>query len=118
MESILSAVERILHTGVPRMRNCRPAGPQSRTLPRPQGGGLGVWALSYGRGTPARQSRPDSGLGFQAKVFKTVQAVPSSLGGGTKNRRVLLAQGYLAHKKQRPSRGPYSRTMPRALWWS
>ena len=24
--------------------------------------------------------------------------------------------GYLAHKKQRPL-GPYSRTMPRALWW-
>ena len=29
-----------------------------------------------------RQSRPDSGLGFQANVVKTFQAVPSSLGSG------------------------------------
>ena len=27
-----------------------------------------------------RQSRPDSGLGFQAKVLKTFQSVPCSLG--------------------------------------
>ena len=26
-------------------------------------------------------------------------------------------QGYLTHKKQRPL-SPYSRTMPKALWWS
>eukprot|EP00290_Baffinella_frigidus_P058146 CAMPEP_0180364138 /NCGR_PEP_ID=MMETSP0989-20121125/14507_1 /TAXON_ID=697907 /ORGANISM="non described non described, Strain CCMP2293" /LENGTH=49 /DNA_ID= /DNA_START= /DNA_END= /DNA_ORIENTATION= len=26
-------------------------------------------------------------------------------------------QGYLAHKKP-PSQGPYSRPMPRAVWWS
>ena len=30
-----------------------------------------------------RQSRPDSGLGFQVKVLKTFQVVPSSLGSGT-----------------------------------
>ena len=29
-----------------------------------------------------RQSRPDSGLGFQVKVFKLFQGVPSSLGSG------------------------------------
>jgi len=29
-----------------------------------------------------RQSRPDSGLGFQAKVRKTFEVVPSSLGSG------------------------------------
>ena len=29
-----------------------------------------------------RQSRPDSGRGFQAKVVETVNAVPSSLGSG------------------------------------
>jgi len=27
-----------------------------------------------------------------------------------------ILQGYLAHKKL-PPLGPYSRTMPRALWW-
>jgi len=29
-----------------------------------------------------RQSRPDSGLGFQVKVLKTFQVVPSSLESG------------------------------------
>ena len=29
-----------------------------------------------------RLSRPDSGLGFQVKVLKTFQMVPSSLGSG------------------------------------
>jgi len=29
-----------------------------------------------------RQSRPDSGLGFQAKVLENFQVVPSSLGSG------------------------------------
>ena len=29
-----------------------------------------------------RQSRPDYGLGFQVKVLKTRQVVPSSLGSG------------------------------------
>jgi len=29
-----------------------------------------------------RQSRPDSGLGLQAKVLKTFYVVPSSLGSG------------------------------------
>ena len=28
-----------------------------------------------------------------------------------------LILGYFAHEKKRPL-GPYSRTMPRALWWS
>ena len=28
-----------------------------------------------------------------------------------------LLQGYLTHKKP-PTLGPYSRPMPRALWWS
>ena len=27
-------------------------------------------------------------------------------------------QGYLAHKKHPPLLGPYSRTIPRVLWWS
>ena len=30
-----------------------------------------------------RQSRPDSGPGFQAKVLKPFKGVPSSLGSGT-----------------------------------
>ena len=29
-----------------------------------------------------RQSRPDSGLGVQVKVFDTLQVVPASLGSG------------------------------------
>ena len=33
-----------------------------------------------------RQSRPDSGLGFQEKVLHTFQAVPSSLGSGVPRR--------------------------------
>ena len=32
-------------------------------------------------------------------------------------RTFCLLQGYLAHQKPRPL-GPYSRTMPRALWYS
>ena len=32
------------------------------------------------------QSRPDSGLGFQVKVSKTVDSVPASLGSGTRRR--------------------------------
>jgi len=31
-----------------------------------------------------RQSRPDSGLGFQTKVIVTFEVVPSSPGSGTK----------------------------------
>jgi hypothetical protein len=76
-----------------------------------------------------RQSRPDSGLGFQVKVLQTFQVVPSSLG---------RVHGYLADKKQPPPQdptvgpflgsygnprgegndppGPCSRTMPRTLW--
>jgi len=42
-----------------------------------------------------RQSRTDSGLGVQVKVFKTFQVVPSPLGIG----RVWGLQGYLAHEK-------------------
>jgi len=30
-----------------------------------------------------RQSRPDFGLGFQVKVLKTFEVVPSSLGSGS-----------------------------------
>ena len=33
-----------------------------------------------------RQSRPDSGLGFQAIVLKTLSVVPSSLGSGPRKR--------------------------------
>ena len=36
-----------------------------------------------------RQSRPDSGLGFQAKVPKTFYLVPSSLGSGIERLRRL-----------------------------
>jgi hypothetical protein len=31
-----------------------------------------------------RQSRPDSGVGFQEKIFKPFQVVPSSLGSGVR----------------------------------
>ena len=30
----------------------------------------------------------------------------------------LHVQGYLAHKNPPPLLGPYSRTIPRVLWWS
>ena len=32
---------------------------------------------------PIRQSRPDSGLGFQVRVLETISVVPSSLGNGS-----------------------------------
>jgi len=34
-----------------------------------------------------RQSRPESGLGFQVSVVETFQVVPSSLGGGARRFR-------------------------------
>ena len=37
-----------------------------------------------------RQSRPDSGLGFQVKVLNTFQGVPSSLGSGLAQTLQLL----------------------------
>jgi len=51
---------------------------------RPRGfGGLGSGTHRF-RANMAhvRQSRPDSGLGFQVKVLKPFQVDPSSLGGG------------------------------------
>jgi len=77
-----------------------------------------------------RQSRPDSGRGFQVKLLKTFQVVPSSLGGylgevrdftlgamqqlgrvlprtqGVRHTLFCVSglQGYLAKKKQRPPR--------------
>ena len=39
-----------------------------------------------------RQSRPDYGLGFQVKVLKPFQVVPSSLGSGRPSR--TLAAGW------------------------
>ena len=49
------------------------------------------------RGTLARirQSRPDSGLGFQLKVLKTFQGVPSSLESGRQNNARLVGVGFL-----------------------
>ena len=38
-------------------------------------------------GAHIRQSRPDSGLGFQVKVLKLVEAVPCSLGSGVMGQR-------------------------------
>ena len=38
--------------------------------------------------------------------------------GGGRRRALAWVQGYPAHKKQRTPLGPFSRTMPRALWWS
>ena len=42
--------------------------------------------LGFGRGKAnlahIRQSRPDSGIGFQAKVLHTFEGFPSSLGSG------------------------------------
>ena len=32
--------------------------------------------------------------------------------------RVLTLQGHLAYKNPPPLIGPYSRTIPRVLWWS
>jgi len=51
------------------------------------------------------QSRPDSGLGFQVKIFNSFQVDPASLGGGhttwmcssTKGRRLWRAAGVTAH---------------------
>ena len=40
-----------------------------------------------------RQSRPDSGLGFQVKVRKTFQVVPSSLGSGLKSDMIRFLHG-------------------------
>ena len=37
-----------------------------------------------------KQSRPDSGLGFQVKVLKTFYAVPSSFGSGKVERSTRL----------------------------
>ena len=70
-------------------------------MPRVLGGVLGGWVFSYGRGTPVgfsgsaldqvpqhccrediahtRQSTPYSGLGFQAKVLRTLSVVSSLL---------------------------------------
>ena len=42
-----------------------------------------------------RQSRPDSGTGFQAKVLKTFQVAPSSLGSGWSKRYLLPAWSFL-----------------------
>ena len=43
---------------------------------------IGGGAVSYERGTPLRQSRLDSGLGFMVKVLKPFNAVASSVGSG------------------------------------
>jgi len=66
-----------------------------------------------------RQSRLDYGLLLQVKVLKTFQGVPSlllgrlgaPLAGGKAYRGTSLI-------RNRPTLGPYSRPMPRALWLS
>ena len=60
-------------------------------------------AVSHERGTPVRQLGPESGLGVQVKVLKTLKVVPSSLDSGPviEAPRVGSVQGYLAYKKQR-----------------
>ena len=47
-----------------------------------------------------RQCRPDSGLGFQVKVFKIFEVVPSSLGSGRKS----VLGGMHAFKERCPPR--------------
>jgi hypothetical protein len=45
--------------------------------------------------------------------MRTTPSQPS-----TKRSRAHAVQGYLAHIRNSGPLGPYSRTMPRALWWS
>ena len=58
-----------------------------------------------------RQSRPDSGLDVQAKVLKTCQVVPSSLGNGSSAehsltwRKVQLTTGMPLSVEAAPSPG-------------
>jgi len=57
------------------------------------GVGFGVQGLSLRRegGVHIRQSRPDSGVGVQAKANKNFQVVPSSLGSGIESTETCAA---------------------------
>jgi hypothetical protein len=48
-----------------------------------------------------RQSRPDSGLGFEVKVLKTLQVVPSTLASGLGIKNVQRLRGGLVFKAHR-----------------
>ena len=65
-----------------------------------------ILSPSRGRANMAhvRQSGPDSGLGFQAKVLETFQGLPALHGSGP------ALQGYLAHKKSQPPRAEDGRS--------
>jgi len=79
-----------------------------------------------------RQSRPESGLGLQVKVRNTFKVVRKRLCTAPRSRRNRVAFehqlatgrsvfiGYRGTSLIRNRRrlGPYSRTMPRALWGS
>jgi hypothetical protein len=60
-----------------------------------------------------RQSRPDSGLGFNVKVLETFQVVPFSRVPRRARPDLPGLQGYLVHKNPPPRR-----TLPRVLRWS
>jgi len=65
--------------------------------------------------------RPDSGLVFQLKVRETFQAVPSSLGSGPRRHSRGTSAAPAPYRgasrlRNRAPLGPYSKTMPRALW--
>ena len=74
-----------------------------------------------------RQSRPDTGLGLQVNKFETLQVVPSSLGSGhardSSEEGVGIVFEALPYRgtsliRNSDDLGPFSRTVPRALWWS
>jgi len=73
-----------------RASNCHNASENQRepkVAGRPKVVGRQVVNPCQGNSAHIRQSRPDYGLGFQAKVLEMVQGVPSSLGSGFRGQR-------------------------------
>ena len=79
-----------------------------------------VWIWDSGQNMAhPRQSRPDSGLGFQIKVLKTFKVVPYSLGSGTGGETYRGRGGRASSRRtSRASRGctPPPESLSHTVW--
>ena len=81
---------------------------------RVQGSGFRVQGAGFRGGTLAQRGGVRAVLrdGIDIGVLEKSCSRPRGQASGT------TIQGYLAQKKHPPLLGPYSRAIPRVLWWS
>jgi hypothetical protein len=90
----------------------------NRNLSRISGSSLCFRALPTKTNVESGTSQSKSGTSVNFSNSGQRQRLPSGERVFLRQLALLQVQGYLAHNSPPPPLGPYSRPIPRALWWS